>query len=127
MVRIGIVGAGKICQGPHMGAYDKIDNVEIVSICDINEKRLEEAKKRYPNATLYSDYKEMIDKEKLDFVFSVVVFVMHTPSNLYNKPKWKPKKEKFQKLFIIPKKIMIRGITLLNVQNDMGDVPTMFC
>ena len=34
---------------------------------------------------------------------------------------------KFQKLFIIPKKIMIRGITLLNVQNDMGDVPTMFC
>ena len=49
MVRIGIVGAGKICQGPHMGAYDKIDNVEIVSICDINENRLEEAKKRYPN------------------------------------------------------------------------------
>lgn len=27
---------------------------------------------------------------------------------------------------IIPKKIMIRGLTLLNVQNEMGDVLTMF-
>lgn len=36
------------------------------------------------------------------------------------------KKERFQKLFIIPKKIMIKGLTLLNVQNEMGDVLTMF-
>ena len=66
MVRLGIVGAGKICQGPHMGAYDKIDNVEIVAICDIEDKKLEDAKKRYPNAALYKDYKEMIEKEELD-------------------------------------------------------------
>ena len=68
MIRIGIVGAGKICQGPHMGAYDKIDNAQIVAVCDINEQRLEEAKKRYPDANLYTDYKEMIEKETLDAV-----------------------------------------------------------
>ena len=50
MVKIGIVGAGKICQGPHMGAYDKIDNAEIVAICDINEEKLEVVGKRYPSA-----------------------------------------------------------------------------
>ena len=68
MVKIGIVGAGKICQGPHMGAYDKIDNAEIVAVCDINPKRLEDAKKRYPKAALYEDYREMIEKEALDAV-----------------------------------------------------------
>lgn len=53
--------------------------------------------------------------------------LIHDALLTYNKPKRKPKKERFQKLFIIPNKIMIRGITLLNVQNEMGDVPTMFC
>ena len=68
MVKIGIVGAGKICQGPHMGAYDKIDEAKIVAVCDINPSRLEDAKKRYPDAKLYSDYREMIDNEELDAV-----------------------------------------------------------
>ena len=68
MVKIGIVGAGKICQGPHMGAYDKIDNAKIVAICDIDEKKLESVSKRYPDAKLYTDYKEMIENEELDAV-----------------------------------------------------------
>ena len=68
MVRIGIVGAGKICQGPHMGAYDKIDNAEIVAICDIDENKLNNLKNRYPNAHYYTDYKEMIENEELDAV-----------------------------------------------------------
>lgn len=68
MVKIGIVGAGKICQGPHMGAYDKIEEAEIVAICDINLKKLDDVSKRYPKARLYTDYKEMIDTEELDAV-----------------------------------------------------------
>ena len=68
MVKIGIVGAGKICQGPHMGAYDKIENTKIVAICDMNEQKLEAVSKRYPDAKLYTDYQEMIDNEELDAV-----------------------------------------------------------
>ena len=68
MVKIGIVGAGKICQGPHMGAYDKIDEAKIVAICDINKDKLDAASKRHPEAKLYTDYKEMIDNEELDAV-----------------------------------------------------------
>lgn len=83
MVRIGIVGSGKICQGPHMGAYDKIDNIEIVSICDIDEKKLEQVKNRYPKATLYKDYKEMIDTEKLDAVDICTPNNMHSVVAIY--------------------------------------------
>ena len=78
MVRIGIVGAGKICQGPHMGAYDRIDNAEIVAICDIDTNKLESLRTRYPNAAFYTDYKEMIEKEELDAVD------ICTPNNLHS-------------------------------------------
>ena len=78
MVKIGIIGSGKICQGPHMGAYDKIDNAQIVAICDIDEKKLESVSKRYPNAKLYTDYKEMIANEELDAVD------ICTPNNIHS-------------------------------------------
>ena len=68
MIKLGIVGAGKICQGPHMGAYEKIEEVEIVAICDIDPKKLESVSKRFPGAKLYTDYKEMIDTEALDAI-----------------------------------------------------------
>ena len=79
MLKIGIVGAGKICQGVHLPAYDKIDNTEITAICDINEARLEELKSKYPNARFYTNYKKMLDTEKLDAVD------ICTPNNLHSK------------------------------------------
>ena len=41
---------------------------EIVAICDINPKKLDDVSKRYPKARLYKDYKEMIETEELDAV-----------------------------------------------------------
>ena len=75
MIKLGIVGAGKICQGPHMGAYEKIEEVEIVAICDIDPKKLESVSKRFPGAKLYTDYKEMIDTEALDAIDVVLNLV----------------------------------------------------
>ena len=83
MVKIGIIGAGKICQGPHMGAYDKIDNAEIVAICDIDENKLDSVKSRYPKASLYKDYKEMIEKENLDAVDICTPNNMHSVIAIY--------------------------------------------
>ncbi|MBQ8145391.1 MAG: Gfo/Idh/MocA family oxidoreductase [Clostridia bacterium] len=78
MLKIGIIGTGKICQGVHLPAYDKIDGAEIVALCDINENRLNEVKAKYPNARLYSDFKEMLDKEELDAVD------ICTPNNVHS-------------------------------------------
>lgn len=68
MTRLGIVGAGKICQNAHLSAYDRIDEVEIAAICDIDENKLNSLKAKYPNAKLYTDYKKMIDEVELDAV-----------------------------------------------------------
>ncbi len=83
MIKIGIIGSGKICQGPHMGAYDKIDNAKIVAICDIDEKKLEMVSKRYPDAKLYTDYKEMIANEELDAVDICTPNNIHSQAAIY--------------------------------------------
>lgn len=78
MLKFGMIGVGKICQGCHLPAYDKIEDVEIVAICDIDEKKLEAVKAKYPNARAYTDFKEMIDNEELDAVD------ICTPNNIHS-------------------------------------------
>ena len=78
MLKFGMIGVGKICQGCHLPAYDKLDDVKIVAICDINEDRLNEIGKRYPDAKRYTDYREMIEDEELDAVD------ICTPNNIHS-------------------------------------------
>ena len=78
MIKVGIIGAGKMCQNGHLPAFDKLDECKIVAICDINDAKLEQMKQRYPEAHLYSDFKEMIDKEELDAVD------ICTPNNIHS-------------------------------------------
>ena len=79
MLKIGIIGTGKICQGVHLPAYDKIDDVEIVALCDIDENKLNSLKEKYPKARLYTDFEEMLNKEELDAVD------ICTPNNIHSK------------------------------------------
>ena len=83
MIRVGIIGAGKMCQNGHLPAYDKIDECEIVAICDISQDKLDAMAKRYPSATLYTDFKEMIDKETLDCVDICTPNNVHSTAAVY--------------------------------------------
>ncbi len=83
MIKIGIIGAGKICQGVHLPAYDKIDNTKIVAICDIDSKKLDDMKQRYPDARLYTDYKQMLDTEELDAVDICTPNILHSTVAIY--------------------------------------------
>lgn len=83
MIRIGIIGAGKMCQSGHLPAFDKFDDCEIVAICDINEAKLEQMAQRYPDAHLYRDFKEMIDNEELDAVDICTPNSIHSVAAVY--------------------------------------------
>ncbi len=81
MIKFGMIGVGKICQGCHLPAYDKLEksnDVKIVALCDINKERLEEVGKKYPDAKLYESYRDMIDNEELDAVD------ICTPNNIHS-------------------------------------------
>lgn len=66
-LRIGLVGAGNIAK-VHLDAYKKVENAEIVAICDINEKVLKATAEKYGIAKTYLSESEMIKNEDLDAV-----------------------------------------------------------
>lgn len=79
--RAGIVGCGNIFP-MHAISVSKLHNVELVAVCDIKEDRAK-AKAEEFNCKYYLDYKEMIDKEKLDVVHICLPHYMHPPVAIY--------------------------------------------
>jgi len=66
--RVGIIGAGAIAQHGHIPGYQSVDDAEVVAICDVNEARAQEVAADKGITRSYTDYREMLDKEKLDVV-----------------------------------------------------------
>ncbi|MBS3150016.1 Gfo/Idh/MocA family oxidoreductase [Candidatus Woesearchaeota archaeon] len=52
----------------HTGCYLAHDNIELIAGCDINNDRLEDFRKDSGIDKLYTDYKEMFDKEDIDIL-----------------------------------------------------------
>ncbi len=69
-LKIGLIGLGGIMTETHMRAYKDNDDVEIVAICDILPEKIERLKERYSIESVheYTDYKELLKNETLDFV-----------------------------------------------------------
>ncbi len=54
----------------HLPSYQKLDNVEIVAICDINPEKIDTCKADFAlgDVASFTDYKELLNYEGLDFV-----------------------------------------------------------
>lgn len=84
MLKIGIVGMGGIARCAHIPALKNIKDVEIVAVCDINKKKLEDAENVIGRkVNTYTDYKEMINKEKLDIVDICTPNYLHADIAIY--------------------------------------------
>ena len=67
--RVGIIGNGGICKGAHLEEYLNDDRIEVVALCDIIEERAQFLKDNYfPDADVYTDYKELLKDESIDSV-----------------------------------------------------------
>ena len=69
-LKLGLIGLGGICNGAHMPGLAEIKNVEIAAICDINPQKIEKFKAKYnmPDVPSFTDYKDLLNFEGLDFV-----------------------------------------------------------
>jgi len=65
--RVGIVGCGTVSHA-HMPAYRSVSATDVVAATDIQEDRLRKFSEEYRISALYRDYKEMLDKERLDII-----------------------------------------------------------
>lgn len=66
-INVGIIGAGSISH-MHTQGYKKLDNVNIIAVCDINEERAKEYAEKYDIPNVFTDYNEMLKMEELDAV-----------------------------------------------------------
>lgn len=85
ILKAGIVGCGGIANGKHLPAISKLKEVEITACCDLIEERAVKAAEEYgaAGARVYTDYKEMIDKEELDIVYVLTPNKSHSPISVY--------------------------------------------
>lgn len=80
-VNVGIIGAGSI-SGLHTQAYKKLDNVNIVAVCDINKKRAEDYAKTHNIPHVFEDYNEMLKMKDLDAVSVTTWNNSHAPISI---------------------------------------------
>ena len=68
-LRVALIGNGGICRGCHVENYYEDERVEVVAFCDIIEERAIDLRdKYYPNAAVYTDYKELLKDDSIDAV-----------------------------------------------------------
>lgn len=68
MLKVGIIGCGNIARDAHLCAYIGNRDVQVAALCDINPEKFDSFEKKVGKLPKYTDYKEMIEKETLDFV-----------------------------------------------------------
>ncbi|MBR2011090.1 MAG: Gfo/Idh/MocA family oxidoreductase [Clostridia bacterium] len=81
MLRVGIVGCGNIFT-MHATSADHLKNAQLVGVCDIKKDRADKAAAKY-GVTAYYDYKDLIDKSKIDVVHICVPHYLHPVISRY--------------------------------------------
>ena len=69
-LRVGIIGCGGLAQGAHIPALLKMketDNVEVVAVCDVYQKRLDQGATA-TGAKPIKDYRALLDQKDIDYV-----------------------------------------------------------
>lgn len=77
-VRVGIYGTGKFANRTHIPNLQKLADVDVVAVCDVNDKALVETADAFDIAQRYTDAYEMLDKGDLDVLYSVVPAFVRT-------------------------------------------------
>ena len=83
-LRVGIIGTGGIAH-PHMAAYLKFSDVEVVAGCDLVPGKADAFFNEFgvSGVHTYTDYKEMLDKEALDAVSICTYNRQHAAPAIY--------------------------------------------
>ena len=74
-IRVGLVGIGGM-GGCHFYNYEKIENAELVAVCDVR-KDVAEQKVGDRNINIYTKLDKMIEKEELDMIDICTPSYMH--------------------------------------------------
>ncbi|MGB9681812.1 MAG: Gfo/Idh/MocA family protein [bacterium] len=77
-MKVGVIGTGSIGK-IHLQAYQSVSNAEVVAVTDMVEERARQVSEAFGIPRYYTDYREMLEKEKLDAVSICVPNYLHSP------------------------------------------------
>ncbi len=67
-LRIGLIGCGRIARA-HLRGYHQLNHMfRVIACCDINQEVAEALAQQLPDAVVFTDYNEMLDRVDLDAV-----------------------------------------------------------
>jgi len=67
-LKIGVIGAGGIATHAHMPGYSRMDNVEIVAICDIKVEKAKLLAEKYGIPQVFEDYHDLFNVPGLEAI-----------------------------------------------------------
>lgn len=67
-IGVGIIGSGGIAQSVHMPGYQKLENVEIVAVADVNPAVAEAAATKFNVPHQFTDYMQMLEMPEIQVV-----------------------------------------------------------
>ena len=76
-LKVAVIGCGNISI-MHLEAIAALEESELVAVCDIKPDRAEQTAERY-GVKAYTDYKQMLECERLDAVHLCLPHYLHVP------------------------------------------------
>jgi predicted dehydrogenase len=82
MNKLNVAGIGVMGKGESdLGGISKSPDVNIVALCDVDDRSLAKAKSKYPGAKTYNDFRKMLEEQKdIDAVTVSTPDHMHAPA-----------------------------------------------
>jgi len=78
LMRAAVIGLGRHGMR-HLQAYQRLDNVEIVAVCDVRAENVNSAVAEFQPARGYSDWQQLLNSEPLDVISVVTNGPTHAP------------------------------------------------
>ena len=71
-VKVAFIGAGALANQAHYPSVAGFEDVQIVGLCDLDEKRRAQTAERFGIADTFSDYRHMLDQTRPDAVYALM-------------------------------------------------------
>jgi predicted dehydrogenase len=68
IVRIGMIGTGGMGVAGHLTAFQQSPYARVVAACDVNPQNVAQAAERFQIPATYTDYLDLLERERLDLV-----------------------------------------------------------
>ncbi len=71
-VKVGFIGAGVFANTMHYPSLAELEDADLVAICDLDKERLNATAEKYRIKEIFTGYKEMLSKVKLDAAYVIM-------------------------------------------------------